>query len=95
MGKKKENSWGNSNSYKHFFYVINCHLFFQWFAGNYAYQIALSDTEAGVVNVISSTSGLFTLILAAIFPSTVADKFSISKLISVLLMVLGVVSVGI
>ncbi|XP_042205158.1 solute carrier family 35 member F5-like [Homarus americanus] len=31
-----------------------------WFAGNYSYQIALSNTEAGVVNIISSTSGLFT-----------------------------------
>ncbi|KAG0716245.1 Solute carrier family 35 member F5 [Chionoecetes opilio] len=59
----------------------------KWFAGNYAYQIALSDTEAGVVNVISSASGLFTLILAAIFPSSIADKFTISKLVSVLLMV--------
>ena len=67
-------------------------IIFQWFVGNYAYQIALSDTEAGVVNVISSASGLFTLILAAIFPSSVADKFTISKLVSVLLMVVGVVS---
>ncbi|XP_045135672.1 solute carrier family 35 member F5-like [Portunus trituberculatus] len=69
---------------------ISCIFCLLWFAGNYAYQIALSDTEAGVVNVISSASGLFTLILAAIFPSSVADKFTISKLISVLLMVVGV-----
>ncbi|XP_069947316.1 solute carrier family 35 member F5 isoform X2 [Cherax quadricarinatus] len=65
-----------------------------WFAGNYSYQIALSDSEAGVVNVISSTSGLFTLILASIFPSSVMDKFTLSKLASVLLMVLGVVLVS-
>lgn len=73
---------------------VSCIFCLLWFAGNYAYQIALSDTEAGVVNVISSASGLFTLILAAIFPSTVADKFTISKLISVLLMVLGVVLIS-
>lgn len=60
--------------------------------GNYGYQIALSDTEAGVVNVISSTSGLFTLVLAAIFPSSTSDKFTLSKLASVFLMVVGVVS---
>ncbi|KAG7158844.1 Solute carrier family 35 member F5-like 3 [Homarus americanus] len=65
-----------------------------WFAGNYSYQIALSNTEAGVVNIISSTSGLFTLILAAIFPSSLTDKFTLSKLASVLLMVAGVVFVS-
>lgn len=64
---------------------------FQWFAGNYAYQLALSDTKAGVVNIISSASGLFTLILAAIFPSSLADKFTLSKLFAVMLMVTGVV----
>lgn len=69
---------------------VSCIFCLLWFAGNYAYQISLSDTEAGVVNVISSASGLFTLILAAIFPSSVADKFTISKLVSVLLMVVGV-----
>ncbi|KAK7075174.1 hypothetical protein SK128_015223, partial [Halocaridina rubra] len=65
-----------------------------WFLGNYGYQIALSDTEAGIVNIVSSTSGLFTLILAAIFPSSLTDKFTISKLASVLLMVAGVVLVS-
>ncbi|XP_071540147.1 solute carrier family 35 member F5 isoform X2 [Panulirus ornatus] len=66
-----------------------------WFIGNYSYQIALSDTEAGVVNVISSTSGLFTLVLAAIFPSSTSDKFTLSKLASVILMVVGVVLVSV
>ncbi|XP_066963689.1 solute carrier family 35 member F5 isoform X1 [Macrobrachium rosenbergii] len=65
-----------------------------WFLGNYGYQIALSDTQAGVVNVISSTSGLFTLMLAAIFPSSISDKFTLSKLASVFLMVAGVVLVS-
>ncbi|XP_042856729.1 solute carrier family 35 member F5-like isoform X2 [Penaeus japonicus] len=73
---------------------ISCIFCLLWFLGNYGYQIALSDTEAGVVNVISSTSGLFTLILAAVFPSSSADKFTLSKLFSVLLMVAGVVLVS-
>lgn len=73
---------------------ISCIFCLLWFLGNYGYQIALSDTEAGVVNVISSTSGLFTLILAAIFPSSSVDRFTLSKLFSVLLMVAGVVLVS-
>jgi hypothetical protein len=32
-------------------------------------QAALAETEAAVVNVLSASSSLFTLILAAIFPS--------------------------
>ncbi|CAL4236308.1 unnamed protein product, partial [Meganyctiphanes norvegica] len=70
-------------------------LCFQWFLGNYSYGIALSDTEAGVVNMVSSTSGLFTLILAAIFPAGESDRFTLSKLCSVLIMVVGVVLVSI
>uniref|UniRef100_A0A672FC24 Solute carrier family 35 member F5 n=1 Tax=Salarias fasciatus TaxID=181472 RepID=A0A672FC24_SALFA len=42
---------------------------FVWFLANLSYQEALSDTQVAIVNILSSTSGLFTLILAAIFPS--------------------------
>jgi len=61
-----------------------------WFIGNLAYQEALVYTEAGVVNVLSSTSSLFTLIFAAVFPSNSNDKFTLSKLCTVLLSVAGV-----
>ena len=53
--------------------------------GNFSYQEALKDTEAGIVNVLSSTSGLFTLICAAIYPSSNTDRFTLSKLSAVLL----------
>ncbi|KAB7505358.1 Solute carrier family 35 member F5, partial [Armadillidium nasatum] len=66
-----------------------------WFLGNYGYQEALSLTEVGVVNVISSTSGLFTLILASLFPSSSADKFSLSKLTAVLFIILGTALISI
>jgi solute carrier family 35 protein F5 len=56
--------------------------------------VALAQTEAGMVNVLSSTSSLFTLILAAIFPSNQSDKFTISKLLAVLLSISGVVLVS-
>ena len=55
-----------------------------WFAGNYSYQAALADTEAGVVNVLSASSCLFTLILSALFPSTSMDSLSLTKMVGVL-----------
>ena len=64
------------------YYII---VFLQWFVANLSYQEALLDTQAGVVNVLSSTSGLFTLICAAIFPSSGADRFTLSKLCTVLI----------
>ncbi|XP_022907966.1 solute carrier family 35 member F5 isoform X2 [Onthophagus taurus] len=65
-----------------------------WFCANYTYQLALADTEAGVVNVLSSTSSLFTLALAAMFPSTSNDKFTLSKLVCVCLSISGTVLVS-
>ena len=53
--------------------------------GNFSYQEALLDTQAGIVNVLSSSSGLFTLIAAAIFPSSGSDRFTLSKLVTVLM----------
>ncbi|EFA07349.1 solute carrier family 35, member F5 [Tribolium castaneum] len=60
-----------------------------WFLANYSYQVALAQTEAAMVNVLSSTSSFFTLVLAAIFPSNQNDKFTLSKFLAVLLSLLG------
>ncbi|MGH0150478.1 UNVERIFIED_CONTAM: hypothetical protein FKN15_017706 [Acipenser sinensis] len=57
----------------------------QWFLANFSYQEALSDTQVAIVNILSSTSGLFTLILAAVFPSNSGDRFTLSKLLAVAL----------
>uniref|UniRef100_H2ZHN4 Solute carrier family 35 member F5 n=1 Tax=Ciona savignyi TaxID=51511 RepID=H2ZHN4_CIOSA len=65
-----------------------------FFIGNVAYQEALSVSEVSLVNVLSSTSGLFTLILAAVLPSGPADRFTISKLCAVLLSIGGMTMVG-
>jgi len=65
-----------------------------WFAGNYSYQAALAYTEAGIVNVLSASSCLFTLILSAIFPSTQLDRLSFTKVVAVLFTVSGVVLVS-
>lgn len=65
-----------------------------WFLANFSYQQALKDTQAAVVNVLSSTSGLFTLICAAIFPSSGADRFTLSKLVTVLVSLGGIVMVS-
>ncbi|MBN3285326.1 S35F5 protein, partial [Polyodon spathula] len=58
---------------------------FVWFLANFFYQEALSDTQVAIVNILSSTSGLFTLILAAVFPSNSGDRFTLSKLLAVAL----------
>ncbi len=65
-----------------------------WFLGNFCYQSALSNTEAAVVNVLSSSSCFFTLILAAIFPSESGDRFTLSKFLAVCFSVLGVALVS-
>lgn len=66
----------------------------QWFLANLSYQEALSDTQVAIVNILSSTSGLFTLILAAIFPSNSSDRFTLSKLLAVALSMGGVALVS-
>ncbi|XP_014205867.1 solute carrier family 35 member F5 [Copidosoma floridanum] len=68
---------------------------FLWFIGTYTYQMSLSQTEAGIVTVLSSTSSVFTLFLAAFFPSNNGDKFSLTKLVAVTISILGLVLVGI
>jgi len=65
-----------------------------FFAGNYSYQAALAYTEAGIVNVLSASSCLFTLVLSAIFPSTQLDRLSLTKVVAVLFTVSGVVLVS-
>uniref|UniRef100_A0A3Q3JDB3 Solute carrier family 35 member F5 n=1 Tax=Monopterus albus TaxID=43700 RepID=A0A3Q3JDB3_MONAL len=67
---------------------------FVWFLANLSYQEALSDTQVAIVNILSSTSGLFTLILAAIFPSSSSDRFTLSKLLAVALSMGGVALVS-
>uniref|UniRef100_A0A2K6GYQ4 Solute carrier family 35 member F5 n=1 Tax=Propithecus coquereli TaxID=379532 RepID=A0A2K6GYQ4_PROCO len=66
----------------------------KWFLANLSYQEALSDTQVAIVNILSSTSGLFTLILAAVFPSNSGDRFTLSKLLAVILSIGGVVLVN-
>lgn len=66
---------------------------FPWFIGNYCYQEALSKTEAAVVNILSSSSSFFTLILSALFPSDSGDKLSLSKSFAVVFSICGVIIV--
>lgn len=61
---------------------------------NYLYQLALGPSESALVTVLSSTSSLFTLCLASIFPSTVGDRFTLSKFLAVLLSCGGVVLIS-
>ncbi|GFG28761.1 hypothetical protein Cfor_10758, partial [Coptotermes formosanus] len=60
-----------------------------WVIANYTYQTAVAGTEAGIVTVLSSTSSLFTLVLAAVFPSNLGDHFTLSKLVAVCISISG------
>lgn len=61
---------------------------------NYLYQLALVPSESALVTVLSSTSSLFTLCLAAVFPSTSGDRLTLSKLLAVLFSIGGVVLIS-
>lgn len=66
----------------------------QWFVANYLYQLALVPSKSVLVTVLSSTSSLFTLCLAAVFPSTSGDRLTLSKLLAVLFSIGGVVLIS-
>jgi len=61
--------------------VVNVQLFF----GSLSYQVAMSAVESGLPNVLLSTSALFTLVLASVFPATNSDRFTLSKFVAVAL----------
>jgi len=64
-----------------------------WFMAHLASAEALADPQMPLVQILFSSSGLFTLILAAIFPSSNHDKFTLSKLVAVLFSIGGSVLV--
>eukprot|EP00112_Aurelia_sp_Birch-Aquarium-sp1_P007119 Seg1777.6 transcript_id=Seg1777.6/GoldUCD/mRNA.D3Y31 product="Solute carrier family 35 member F5" protein_id=Seg1777.6/GoldUCD/D3Y31 len=65
-----------------------------WMCGSFFYQEALAHTSAAATNILSSTSGFFTLILSAIFRSSVVDNFSLSKLLAVAASIGGITLVS-
>ncbi|KRX20534.1 Solute carrier family 35 member F5 [Trichinella nelsoni] len=44
-----------------------------WFSANIFYSEALTLTESSIVNILSSTSALFTLLFACVLPSNIGD----------------------
>lgn len=65
-----------------------------WFIGNYMFQLALDPSETALVTLLSSLSSLFTLGLAAIFPSSsVGDRFTLSKFLAVAISIGGAVRI--
>lgn len=60
-----------------------------WFLANYTFQAALAYAEASLVALLSSSSSVFTLFLASIFPSSPSDKFTLSKFIAVIISIIG------
>uniref|UniRef100_A0A6B2E777 Solute carrier family 35 member F5 n=1 Tax=Phlebotomus kandelakii TaxID=1109342 RepID=A0A6B2E777_9DIPT len=64
-----------------------------WFVANYLFQLALEPSDTAIVTLLSSTSSLFTLVMAAIFPSASGDKFTLSKVTAVAVSIAGVAMV--
>ncbi|KAK2171801.1 hypothetical protein NP493_1026g00039 [Ridgeia piscesae] len=65
-----------------------------FFFGNLAYSKS-QESDVGIVHMVASTSSIFTLILSAIFPSCNTDRLTLSKCVTVLTSVGGVVLVSI
>ncbi|OUC40227.1 hypothetical protein D917_04252 [Trichinella nativa] len=61
-----------------------------WFSANIFYSEALTLTESSIVNILSSTSALFTLLFACVLPSNIGDRFTVTKLFLVCLSIVGV-----
>jgi len=64
---------------------------FVLFFGQLSYQEALNFIDFGLVNILFSTSALFTLVLASVFPASNADRFTLSKFVAVALSIGGIV----
>lgn len=62
-----------------------------FFFAHLFYQEAQHEAKRGMANVLSSTAGLFTLVLAALFPSCTGDRFTLSKFVAVIISIGGVV----
>lgn len=66
-----------------------------WFAAHLSFHMGLQYTEAGLVNVLSSTTPLFTLLLGILFPSgAVTDSLSLTKLLCVLISISNVAMIS-
>lgn len=64
-----------------------------WFIANYTFQLALDPGETALVTLVSTTSSFFTLALAASFPSSSGDRFTMSKLVAVAFSIAGAIMV--
>jgi len=61
------------------------------FLSNMCFSEAILKTSPNLVNILCSLSGLFTLFLSTIFPSSNADRFSCLKFFCVILSINGVI----
>ncbi|UXI14828.1 Eukaryotic translation initiation factor 3 subunit D [Sarcoptes scabiei] len=66
-----------------------------WFAAHLSIHMGFQYSEAGLVNVLSSTTPLFTLILGTLFPSgSSIDSLSLTKLLCVLISISSVAMIS-
>ncbi|CAD6584528.1 MAG: hypothetical protein CYPHOPRED_002745 [Cyphobasidiales sp. Tagirdzhanova-0007] len=62
-----------------------------WFVANVTVNMALAHTSVSSVTVLSSLSGLFTLVLGSLFA---VEKFTLTRLLAVIASIGGVVLVS-
>lgn len=65
------------------------------FGAEYTLQSALVGSETGISTVVCSSSSIFVLLLCAMFPTSAADRFSLSKCVAVCISVCGLILVTI
>ncbi|ALC42011.1 CG8195 [Drosophila busckii] len=66
-----------------------------WFMANYFAEVALQMGDEAMVTLIRcAAAALFTLILAAVFPSSFGDKLTITKLLAVGISIAGIVFIA-
>eukprot|EP01134_Creolimax_fragrantissima_P004402 CFRG4402T1 len=64
-----------------------------WFAGNYAFNLALTMTSVSAVTIISSTSGFWTMLIEWVVLGTDDKQLSVLKLALIAISIAGVVMV--
>ncbi|XP_076257926.1 solute carrier family 35 member F5 isoform X2 [Rhynchophorus ferrugineus] len=65
------------------------------FSATYMYQLALLRSNRSWLNIFFSTSSIFTLFLSGMYPASHTDKFTISKLVAVILSVMSMILINI
>eukprot|EP00126_Sphaerothecum_destruens_P006221 Sdes_comp19271_c0_seq2m10272 len=91
-GEKVGEKSGIPLSMEETFYISFIFCIF-WFLANYTFNLSLIYTSLTSSTILSSTSGIFTLLLGTLVPQTKVEEFCLRKLFFVFLCFVGVIFV--